>query len=816
MGDPLLFQCAAGPFLGGLPRGWEAMRTLVAQLRAAPALVAMAVVMAAGVPNPEEFVDTLGGTDSRYDLSHGNLLPLVARPWSFNTWAPQTDNDPTWASWWFHPTDVRFFGLRCTHQPSPWIGDYGNFRLMPSITDPSHSDPWQFSAYDPTKATFKPYLFNATLVAYGNRNGFTTVEVSSTNHGAVMRVRFPPLATGPTSAGFNQTRRILLALNNHLEKVSITTNGSAPTFSGYADANNGGTPLNFAHYFVITVTGGDNGTLPVPILNAQVVTNQNDFNYAFMDFDPTVAATQTLTIRIATSLISVAQAALTLQTEIGAKSLDDVLAESKAEWRATLLRANILDVGSSYSPQEQSDFLTVFYSSLYRATLFPRFLMETAPNGSFIHYSPYDALGGTFPGVIVSDSGFWDAYRTVYPQLSILYPSTLGQMIQGWINAYKEGGWLPKWASPGYRGSMVGTMGDVSLADAIVKKIPGFNVNDAYAAIRQDAFVVPPPTGVGRQCLEAYLQYGYIPQGAGSTTGGCYEVVARTLNYILSDFATAQAATVLGQTADAAVLTARAANYSKLFEPTTGFFRSRDLTGQFTQGFDEFAWGGDYTEAGPWQYRFYVPHDPMGLAQLYKTQAGLDMCSMLEQAQTLPSIFHIGAYGSEIHEMTEMALLCWGQYEHDNQPVHHMLYMYIASDPDGPTGACAQRGQYWLRQAMTRLYNPGPAMFCGDEDNGEVASWYILSALGLYALAPGTPNYVLGSPLFSHVQITLDNTSRTLDIVATNNSATNVYVQSVTWNGQPVQGVSVNYADLMQGGVLNFTMTDTPNSSRQW
>jgi predicted alpha-1,2-mannosidase len=764
----------------------------------------------AAVPNPEEYVNTLGGTDSRYDLSHGNLLPLVSRPWSFNTWAPQTDNDPTYQSWWFHPTDRRFFGIRCTHQPSPWISDYGQFRIMASITDPAHSDPWQTSGYDPTASSFKPYLFNATLIAYGNGQAFTTVELTSTNHGAIIRVTFPPYVDTPTSTGFNQTRRILFALNTPgSDSITVDTTATPISVSGYTTANSGGVTGNFAHYLYATIQGGVNGDQPVQVLNAQTASNGN--LYAYFDFDPTLASSEVLTVRVATSLISVAQAQENFAQEINGMTFDQVYNDSKYEWRTTLSRANITDVGQAYSAQQQADLLTTFYSSLYRSVQFPRMLHETSANGSLIHYSPYDALGRTFPGPLSSDQGFWDAYRTVYPQLSLLYEDVLGGIIQGWTNAYEEGGWLPKWASPGYRGSMVGTMGDVSLADAIVKNISGFDKQAAYAAIRQDAFVVPPGVnGVGRECLQSYLDYGYIPQGSPSSEGTCYEVVARTQNYWLSDYAISQAANLLGRSQDAAILGARSLNYSNLFEPTTGFFRSKTMDGAWTQPFDEFAWGGDYTEAGPWQYRAYIPHDPQGLNSLYAA-AGLDLCDVLEEANNMPSTFHIGAYGSEIHEMTEMALLCWGQYEHDNQPVHYMLPLMVALSSN-VTGTCAARGQFWIRQALSQLYKPTADMFCGDEDNGEVASWYILNSLGLYALAPGNNDMVLTSPLFANVQINFP-TGNVLNIVSVNNSPANVYVASVAWNGVPITGVVVDYFQLLQGGTLTFTMMGTPPAS---
>ena len=714
-------------------------------------ILLLTLLVAAAAKQPQHYVNTLTGTQSRYDLSHGNSLPLVARPWGFNSWAPQTDNAD--GSWFFHPEDVRLFGIRCTHQPSPWIGDYGTFRIQATMHDGSHSDSWQYSSYIPSASQWLPYYWDAHLDAYSTVAGKTHVELTATQHGAVVRVSFPPYIHGPSSDGFSQTRRLLIALDAGQGVVNTTfTPTGSPLFSGVSTQNSGGLSSSsaFGHWFTATIAGGSRGDLDVSssVLRYGTFVGANGGSVAYFDFDPTQTNASVLTLRVATSLISLNQSQYSLDSEIGSKSFDDVALEGEDEWRLLLGRVTPTVDSGYYSAQEIDDQLTTFYSALYRASLFPRFLDEIAPDGSRLHFSAYDPQGGVFPGISVSDSGFWDAYRTVYPWLSLFSPKTYGRMVTGWTNAFHEGGWLPKWASPGYRGSMVGTMGDVSLADAIVKNIPGIDRDSAWAAIRKDAFDTPSASnraapasvrkqpeplddgftsandpGVGRTCLAPYLQHGYIPRNAVLPSGGtCSEVVSRSLNYMLADAAIAQAAHVLGHDDDAKVLMQRAANYSLLFDAATGFFRSRDaVSGNFTEPFDEFAWGGDYTEAGAWQYRFYVPHDVAGLRALY-AESGLDLCDEVERAQTIPGVIHVGAYGTQIHEMTEMAQLCWGQYEHNNQPVHHMLWMPIAADTS-VAGKCAQRAQRWLRRVTSTLYKPDADFACGDEDNGQMSAW---------------------------------------------------------------------------------------------
>eukprot|EP00604_Paraphysomonas_vestita_P002282 CAMPEP_0174819424 /NCGR_PEP_ID=MMETSP1107-20130205/2640_1 /TAXON_ID=36770 /ORGANISM="Paraphysomonas vestita, Strain GFlagA" /LENGTH=683 /DNA_ID=CAMNT_0016032877 /DNA_START=358 /DNA_END=2409 /DNA_ORIENTATION=- len=681
------------------------------------------------------------------------------------------------------------------------------------MIDKSHSGTDQYSAFNPKASTFKPYYFKTDLLAYSTNTGSTSIEFTSTSHGAIMEVNYPSY---DVSTSFNQTRRIIIDLNGGSDTSSIGTleDGTIAIF-GTSTANSGGIPSNsdYGNRFVIGIYGGENGDKL--ITNDYILETSANSQSAWIDFKPEDDITQKITLRIATSFISSEQALTNYNYEVSTKvSFNDVKENSKDQWNTVLSRVSIDEIHSTYTQSEQTDLYTTFYSSLYRASLFPRQLTEIDSNGNEVHWSPYSSTGTrVFNGPISTDSGFWDAYSTVYPLLSIINVPVLSKTLQGWVNAYKEGGWLPKWASPGYRGSMVGTMGDVSIADAIVKEIPGFDVKTAYEAIYKDAFVPSDPnSGTGRECIASYLKFGYIPHGT------CSEVVSRTLDYYQSDFAIAKAAEKLNDLETANILKLRYANYSSLFDYQSGFIRSiNEKTGKFTEPFDAFAWGGDYTEAGPWQYRFSIPFDVPGLAKLYQ-QAGQDICTELNNAQTMPSIYHLGGYGNQIHEMTEMTVNCWGQYSHSNQPVHHMLYMFGSVYPDeGVTSTCASTGQYYIRKALSTLYKPTDEMFAGDEDNGEMGAWYILSSIGLYSLSPGTEDYVFGSPLFQKVTISLEgngieNAASDLIIQAHDNSAENVYVQSVKFNGTPITINSIKYSDLMKGGLLEFQMGSSPSS----
>jgi predicted alpha-1,2-mannosidase len=778
--------------------------------------------------NPEEYVNILGGTESREDLSAGNTLPLITRPWGFNSYAPQTSTDPTYSSWWFHPNDRSLYGIRCTHQPSPWIGDYGQFVMKASIPVNAIGQDSSYSGYLPKKSIFTPYHFATELIAYRTATGQTIIEFTPSNHGGIMKAKFPTFVTSEIDA-FIQTRRITIELNGNNDSSSITESSIDGTtmISGIVKTNSGGASAesNFGHYFVIMIYCGENGDKPVSFTTA---TSHSDSHSAWVDFPPENPLHEEFTLRFATSFISAEQALLNLQMEVDVnKQFNDVKLEAKNEWNKVLSRAVLSELDEdNYTPSEANDLYTTFYSAMYRASLFPRQLGEVASDGTTVHWSAYakDMDSRVASGVASTDSGFWDAFSTVYPLLSLINRPVLGKTLQGWVNAYIESDWLPKWASPGFRGSMIGSMGDVTLADAIVKEIPNFDISKAYEAIRKDAFEIPPVgvDGVGRACLEAYIKYGYIPTGSSTTTGGqCDQLVSRNLNYLQADYAIAQAAMKLGYTDDSFILNQRAENYTKIFDINTGFFRSRLAeNGKFREPFDQFAWGGDYTEAGPWQYRFNVPYDPKGLSDLF-SKSGFNMCEELQKSQIMQGTFHIANYGNEIHEQTEFAENCWGQYSHNNQPSHYILDQFIASDQNGFSGACASLGQYWIRKALTTFYSPGNAAFSGDEDNGQMSSWYILQSIGLYALSPGNEDYILGSPLFDRVVIDISDTtqsndlpSKKIEIIALNNSKDNVYVHKISWNGEYIneKSNSISYKLLKEGGTLQFEMSSKPKS----
>jgi predicted alpha-1,2-mannosidase len=443
--------------------------------------------------------------------------------------------------------------------------------------------------------------------------------------------------------------------------------------------------------------------------------------------------------------------------------------------------------------EARPDQKKTFYSCLYRAQMFPHRLYELDATGKAVHYSPYD--GQIHDGVLYGDIGIWDAFRTTFPLITILYPNQLNEILQGFVNASTEGGTIPEWPSPGYRDCMIGQHSAAIFADAVVKGEHGFDVAKAYESLRKSAFEPPAPGVLVRRGLADYMKLGYIPDGASTYA------VSATLDYAYDDWCVAQIAKNQNQPDVYQTLMARAQNYRHLWDPTVGFMHPKDAAGHWIEPFDQFAWGGSYAEGGPWQCSWFVPHDTAGLASLL---GGPDkLVAKLNEMLGLPPVYHKGGYGSIIHEMREMGIAHFGQYDQGNQPGFDSLYLFAAVGQPWQT-------EYWTRRVCAELFNAGPAGFPGDEDNGSMASWYVLSSLGIYPLCPGTPQYLFTSPLFAKSTLHLAQ-DRTMVITTSGNSARDVYVQKRQLNGTNVSQTWISHQDLMQGGELHMDMGPAAN-----
>ena len=702
---------------------------------------------------PVDQVNCFQGTNSSRLFSRGNTLPISALPFGMAHWTIQTAIEN--GRWFFDPSDQRIEGIRCTHQLSCWLGDYGYATLLPFSGRPSPEPARRASSYRHSETVFKPCEIKIRLLRYG-----CVVDMAPTERGAIMRLTFAE----EDACG--------LMIDLPGQDAEFHLDRESRVLTGVTRANSGGVPDNFTTYYFFSFDSA---------LSQFEVKQLQDRRVGVVSFQR--SASRTVIVRIGTSFISANQAARNLDMELASKPFDQVAGEARDAWAHTLGR---VQVEGGTNDQRQ-----IFYSSLYRIALFPRVWHEPDGMGGYHHFSPYN--GKVLPGVMYADHGYWDVYRAWYPLMSILDPVRLGEILQAWVNASQEGGWMPQFPCPGYRSCMTGSLIDSVFGDAAVKSIAGYDVQAAYAALRRHSMQMgAPEKGYGRRGIAPYLELGYLP------VEDVEQSVVETLDSAYGDFCIAQVARAAGKLDDAKVFEQRSQNWRNVFDAKTGFMRGKHRDGSWLEPFDPLVWGSPYVEGSAWQHRFSVPHDVNGLAMALGGNSGL--ADALEKMLETEPRFKVGVYGQEIHEMSEMAAVNFGQYAQSNQPVHHVLYLFALSGrPD--------RTQYWVRRVLNELFTRDS--FPGDEDTGSMSAWFVLSALGFYPVCPGRPSYVLGSPLFDRVVLTLGNGKQTT-IEGRNNGNDRVYVQSVTLNGSSHNEVEISHGTIAEGSALVFAMTDKP------
>ncbi len=438
-----------------------------------------------------------------------------------------------------------------------------------------------------------------------------------------------------------------------------------------------------------------------------------------------------------------------------------------------------------------------FYSCLYRSVLFPRSFYEIDAQGNIVHYSPYN--GRVMPGYLFTDTGFWDTFRALFPLVNLVYPEMAQKMQEGWVNCYKESGFLPEWSSPGHRDCMVGNNSASVVADAYLKGIRGYDIEALWEAVTHDANAELPETSSGRRQWETYNRLGYVPYDK------IRESAARTLEYAYDDWTIYKLGQALGKPeSEIKTYAERAMNYKHLYDPEHKLMRGKMENGDWAPEFNPFKWGDAFTEGNSLHYTWSVFHDPQGLIDLMGGNKIFN--SMLDTVFMLPPIFDDSYYGLTIHEIREMQIMNMGNYAHGNQPIQHMIYLYNYSGEPWKT-------QYWLRETMNRLYNANPDGYCGDEDNGQTSAWYVFTALGFYPVCPGSNQYVLGAPYFQKATLHLDN-GKKIVIHAPENSDQNRYVGQLKLNGRPHELNYINHEDLLNGATMEYIMSDKPNMKR--
>lgn len=721
--------------------------------------------------DPVELVNPLMGTQSLYSLSNGNTYPAIARPWGMNFWTPQTGKMGD--GWAYTYTAEKIRGFKQTHQPSPWMNDYGQFSIMPVTGKMAFREDDRASWFSHKSETVKPYYYSGYLADMD-----VTAELTATDRAAQFQFTFP------------KTDNAFIVVDAFDKGSYIKIIPQENKIVGYTTRNSGGVPDNFKNYFVIrfdqpfavAYTWHDS------VLVKEQLEMLADHTGAIVGFKTQKG--EKIGVKVASSFISPEQAERNLKNEIGTDNFSQTLVQSKQAWNDVL--------GKVKAEGGSSDQLKTFYSCLYRAVCFPQKHYEMDAAGKVVHYSPYN--GQVLPGYMYAGTGFWDTFRALYPLLNFLYPSVNQEMQEGLINDYKEGGFLPEWSSPGFRNVMVGNNSASVVADAYLKGLRGYDINTLYEALVHGANNEGPMDAVGRRGVKYYNELGYVPYNVNIN-----ENAARTLEYAYDDFTIFQLAKALHRPQEEiALYEKRSQNYKNLFDPSTNLMRGKNSDGTFQTPFNPFKWGDAFTEGNAWHYSWSVFHDVQGLIGLMGSEK--TFTAMLDSVFQMPPVFDDSYYGFPIHEIREMQIMNMGQYAHGNQPIQHMIYLYnYAGQP--------WKSQYWAREVMNKLYNPNPDGYCGDEDNGQTSAWYIFSAMGFYPVCPGTDQYVLGAPLFPKMTVSLENGSK-LVINAPANSAENIYVNALTWNKKGVEKNYLSHFDLQKGGSLDFTMSRLPNKKR--
>ena len=721
--------------------------------------------------SPVDYVNTLVGTQSKFELSTGNTYPAIAMPWGMNFWTPQTGDMGDGWTYTYNADKIK--GFKQTHQPSPWMNDYGQFALMPVTGGVVFEQNQRASWFSHKAEIAKPYYYKVYLADHD-----VTTEMTVTERASLFRFTFPE----------EQNSYVIVDAFDKGSYIKIIPEENK--IIGYSTRNSGGVPENFKNYFIIVFDKPFQFTA-VALDNA-IKTNQTEIegNHAGGIIGFSTHKGEQIHARVASSFISFEQAELNLQ-ELGDGDFDRLTEKGKNRWNEILSKIEIKD--------NDIDNLRTFYSCLYRSVLFPRAFYEINAEGQTIHYSPYN--GQVLPGYLFTDTGFWDTFRSLFPLLNLIYPSMNEKMQEGLVNAYKESGFLPEWASPGHRHCMVGNNSASVVADAYLKGCQTEKIDLLYEAVLHGAnHVHPQVPSTGRLGYEYYNQKGYVPYNVGIN-----ENVARTLEYAYDDWCIMRLAQQLNRPQEEIDLyRERSKNYRFVFDKENNLMRGKNEDGTFQSPFSPYKWGDAFTEGNSWHYTWSVFHDVQGLIDLMGGKE--NFVSMLDSVFVVPPIYDDSYYGQCIHEIKEMQIMNMGNYAHGNQPIQHMIYLYnYAGQP--------WKAQYWLREVMDKLYTPYPDGYCGDEDNGQTSAWYIFSALGFYPVCPGSGEYVMGAPLFKKAILTLEN-GKQIVLNAPDNTNENRYIRSLKMNGKEYNHNWLKHEELMDGAVLDFDMSHMPNTER--
>ena len=726
-------------------------------------------LQSSAVKNPVDYVSTLVGTQSKFELSTGNTYPATALPWGMNFWTPQTGKMGDGWAYTYDADKIR--GFKQTHQPSPWMNDYGQFAIMPITGGLVFDQDRRASWFSHKAEVAKPYYYKVYLADHD-----VTTELAPTERAVMFRFTYP------------ETKNAYVIVDAFDKGSYVKVIPEENKIIGYSTKNSGGVPENFKNYFVIQFDKPF--TFVSTVFENNILPNETEAkgNHTGAVIGFATKKGEIVHARVASSFISPEQAELNLK-ELGKNSFDQLVANGREIWNREMSKIEIED--------DNIDKLRTFYSCLYRSMLFPRSFYEIDAKGQVMHYSPYN--GEVRPGYMFTDTGFWDTFRCLFPFLNLMYPSMNQKMQEGLVNTYKESGFLPEWASPGHRDCMVGNNSASVVADAYIKGLRGYDIETLWEALKHGANAHLRGTASGRLGYESYNQLGYVANNI-----GIGQNVARTLEYAYNDWAIYTLGKKLGKPeSEIDIYKKHALNYKNVYHPERKLMVGKDNKGVFNPNFDAVDWSGEFCEGNSWHWSFCVFHDPQGLINLMGGKKEFN--AMMDSVFVIPGKLGMESRGM-IHEMREMQVMNMGQYAHGNQPIQHMVYLYnYSSEP--------WKAQYWIREIMNKLYTAGPDGYCGDEDNGQTSAWYVFSALGFYPVCPGTDEYIIGTPLFKSAKLHLEN-GKTITIKADNIQLDNRYIKEMKVNGKSQTRNFLTHDQLIKGANIQFQMSPVPNKQR--
>jgi len=644
------------------------------------------------------YVNVKMGTKSLPRRSYGNTLPLTQIPFGMASFCVQTESRE---GWFFHPEHEYAEGVRLTHQPSPWIRDYGTFLMMPQNDVVANSGAGAWSGYRIKDSVMRPDYLSITFLRSNS-----TFELTPTERGAVIRVEFKD--ERPSYLSFLPTKG----------KYTYRYDAKTSTLIGTTDGHGRDDAKNFMMYFAVKFLDG--------CVDADRTYSAGEGESACIHV---AVNKKKVEARIGISYISEKMALAVIERECKDMSFDEIQKLAEDNWEEKLSRIEI--------ETDDEDQMRTFYSCMYRPFLFPHKAYEIDENGEAVHYSTHN--GDVCKGVRYTDNGFWDTYRTVYPLYTLIARDEFAEILEGFVNDYLEGGWLPRWPSIGEVGCMPSTLIDAVIAEAAVNGIGSKEVlENALKGMLHHANNESDDPRFGRNGAISYLKYGYVPRNEHR------ESVNLTQDAAYGDWCIATVAKALGHDELVDEYMKRSKNYQTIFDAETGFMRGKDTEGKMAEFFDPTTWGGEYTEGSAWQNSFAVPHDVEGLAELH---GGKDkLIAKLDELFTTTPGYRVMGYRGEIHEMTEMALIDFGQMAISNQPSFHLPFLFSA------LGA-QEKTDYWVERLAKETFSWKDDGYPGDEDNGTTSAWYIFATIGMYRLCPGKTEWIPCRRLVKSVKI---------------------------------------------------------------